>query len=539
MKFFFSIFLSLSLWVAGAAFASELAGFRSLEEQMGIKINGEIKVQAKYQDSFKTPLDTPEWENNVKSGANHRRDQNIRSKGYLTFSFGDVGQSEWFGIIETYFDANKPDSDTGEESEAVFEPFFLSFIMVRPFEVEGGRPFGVTLGIQSIPATINGFYSHVFAGDFDYDFSTNLSSGLISMPALTLDFHVSPDTGVGFTWARGCSYASEASAFLNPESASTLALWFEGKKYGFGLNAAMQWVGGNRGSTSTQETNNGNTYNEYSHDLYRHQVFNTLLSYTLDLSGLKIMPYMGYQAMWGDETPLPQFADEAATIQDFDYAGYDERAFKGNLKTGGFTLTKTLFGKKNELAIEFTKVDIPDFDGIGGLKKGTIDQFIQEYLKDNKDAVNELARQELGLPPGLNVDVTSLWSKSPLAGFSKTIYDFADIDFAVSAEHTIDLTNRIKLGAFAYSLKAKDDRTIGNTAYIKNQLEDKIAEKMVREIKLPQATALEMAKALVDAMGTEKIPDTDISYIQYIANDTKPAEWTDTWSVGMFISYAF
>lgn len=539
MKRFIFLMMIASFWIAGASLASELSGLQSLEERMGIAINGEIKVQAKYQDSFKTPFDHPEWDNHTKSGANHRSDQNIRSKGYLTFSFGDIGRSEWFGIVETSFDANRPDSDTGEESEAVFEPFFLSFIMYRPFVINGGRPLGLSLGIQSIPATINGYYSHIFAGDVDFDFAANLSSALTSMPAVTLDFHVKPDTGIGVTWARGCSYASEAAAFVHPESASTLALWLEGKKGGLGLNAAMQWVAGNRGSTAERETNNGNTYNEYSGHTYRHRLFNTLLSYTFTVYGTGIMPYIGYQSMGGDETPLPRFSDEEATIQDFDYSGYGAREFKGNLKTAGITLTRTLFGKQNELALEFTKVDIPDFDGIGGLKKGSIDQFIQRYLQDNKTAFNEMAKKELGLPAEMEMDMTGLWSKSPLAGFSKTIYNFADIDFVVNAEHTITLTDRIKMGAFAYSLKAKDDKTLGNTSYIKSQLEKAIAGKMVREIHLDSETSEDLAKAVVAAMEAETVPDTGLSYISYIANDTRPAEWTDTWAMGLFITYSF
>ncbi|MBU0991953.1 MAG: hypothetical protein KJ737_05615 [Proteobacteria bacterium] len=542
MKTFFAIFLSLTFLITASAPAAEPSEKNTIWDQMGIRINGELKVQAKYQDSYKTPLDHPQWANHAKSGANHRNDQNIRSKGYFNFSFGDIGQSEWFGIIETYFDANKPDTDTGEESEAVFEPFFFSCIMYRPFEMAGGRPFGATMGIQAVPATINGYYSHVFAGDFDLDFAANLSSGLISMPAITFDFHISQDTGVGVTWAKGCSYASEACAFVHPDSATTLALWLEGRKYGFGLNAAMQWVGGNRGSTSTKETNNGNTYNEYSDKVYRHQIFNTLLSYTFNLSGMEVKPFLGYQAMWGDETPLPQYADEEATIQDFEYAGYKSREFEGNLKTAGFTLTKTLFGKKNELAVEFTKVDIPGLDGIGGLKKGTIDQYIQVAMAENKDEINALAAEALGIPADMDVDVTAFWSKSPLAGFNKSIYNFADIDFVVSLEHTIALTDRIKLGAFAYSLKAKDDRTINNLPYIKTQMENQITKKIVREMRLSEENAAEISGMLVDELETRTLTDEtgqEVTYLQYIANDTKPAEWTDTWSVGMFISYNF
>ena len=541
MKIVLPFFLFLILFAAASPRSQ--ASDSPLWEQMGIRINGEIKVQAKYQDDYKTPLDHPQWGNHTKSGANHRSEQTFRSKGYFNFSFGDIGTSEWFGIVETYFDANNPDSDTGEESEAVFEPFFFSCIMYRPFEFEGGRPFGVTVGIQAVPATINGYYTHVFAGDLDFDFAANLMSGLISTPAVTFDFHVSPDTGIGLTWARGCSYASEAAAYLSPDSAITTALWVEGKKYGVGLNAAMQWVGGNRGSTSTETTNNGNEYNTYSDKRYRHQIFNALLSYTFTWSDTMVKPFVGYQAMWGDETPLPMFSDTSATVQDFEYAGYGSREFEGNLKTAGVTLEKTLFGKKHTLALEFTKVDVPNFDGIGGLKKGSIDQFFQKAIQADPDRINNAVAGQLGLdtlPQGM--DVTQLWSQSPLAGFSKTIYNFADIDFVACAEHTISLTDRITLGTFAYSLKARDDHTLNNLPYIRDQLETRIAKKMVREIHLSETMAANMATGLVSILDTETLIDEigqEVTYLQYIANDTKPVEWTDTWSVGMFIRYAF
>ena len=69
---FISLLATAAYWFACASYASELSEPPRLTKRMGVNINGEIKVQAKYQDSFKTPFDNPEWENHTKSGANHK-----------------------------------------------------------------------------------------------------------------------------------------------------------------------------------------------------------------------------------------------------------------------------------------------------------------------------------------------------------------------------------------------------------------------------------------------------------------------------------
>ena len=114
----------------------------------------------------------------ARSGANHRNDQNFRVRGSVHIYAGEPGETAWFVFTQLKFDANNPDeadtimsddSGTWDDSDYSID-IGNAFIMWRPFQLNGGRPFGITLGQQTIKATANAAYSNQFIGDFEDDF---------------------------------------------------------------------------------------------------------------------------------------------------------------------------------------------------------------------------------------------------------------------------------------------------------------------------------------------------------------------------------
>ncbi|MBU0990873.1 MAG: hypothetical protein KJ737_00145 [Proteobacteria bacterium] len=488
-------------------------------DSYGIKIRGKFKTVFKDQNSYKTPFDHPEYGYDLKSGASHRSDQPVRGTGEIDFYFGDLGKSEWFGGAQILLDANDPDTETGEYNESFVELGDL-VLMYRPVEMKGGRPFGITAGIQTIPSTMNGFTTYLFKGDVDLDFPANLVSGLINVPAITFDFHVDENTGIGFTYARGCSHISEVGTFMHKDSAKTLAFWARGKWRNIILSGAYQNVEGHRGSTETVETDNGNTYSEFGDDGFKHHLFNSTVACTFNIDQFMITPFVGYQTLKGDETPLPDYANEESTIQGFDYVPYGPREVKGELKTLGLKIKSELFGRTNIFCIEYTDAGMDDFNGIDGLKKGAVDRYIQP-------AVDFLF-------PDNN------WSETSISGFSSTVNKFSDIDYVLNAEYCISLNKSVKAGIFFFKLKAVNDPTINNETFITGQISERLKNKLMAENGFSEAAAdMTIDLVLLYLNTPQNMNGVTLSPIQDLLSDTKAAEWTDTQSIGFFFEYSF
>ena len=490
-----------------------------IEIQQDIDLEGTFKTVLKHQSSYKTPFDHPSYGYDQKSGANHREDQWIRSKAEATISLNKLGD-EWFGIFHASLDTNMPDTDAGESAEGKMEVSDIA-IMWRPFYFQGGRPFGVTAGIQTLPPTLNGFNTYLFEGDIDLDFPANLATGLISVPAITFDFHINPDTGIGMTGAKGCSYISESGTFLNPDSSTTFAFWVRGKINHIRIAGAYQRVVGNRGSTKPIQTDSGNTYSIYSDKGYGHFVGNGTISYTTDISDMKIMPYYGYQILKGDETPLPDYQNEENTAEAFSYAPYGPRKIKGEIHTIGLKINKEIFKKKSVMCLEYSDVVMGGFNGLDGLKKGAVDRYVDSAFK--------------------MINFDGFWSESSISGWGTAINKFADIDYMLNLEYVIELRKHIKAGVFFYSLKSVDDKTINNSEYISKQIRDRLKNKLIVENRLDDFSAGVMAEMMFQALRTipQNVGGITLTPFQDVLNDTKAGEWTDTKSIGMFVSYCF
>lgn len=496
----------------------------SLLQSLEIKINGNINTVIKHQNSYKTPFDHPQYGYDLKSGANHRYDQSIRATGDIFIFKGELGKSEWFSGAYITLDANDPDTDStesGEYNESVIELQNI-ILMYRPFVFKGGRPIGVTVGIQTVPSTINGYNTYLFNGDPDNDFAANFVSGLINVPAITLDCHFNENTGIGFTYAKGCSYISEAGAFLNKDSARTLALWSKIKLYNFHFSGAYQYVKGNRGATDTITTDSGNSYSEYDDHGFDHFISNITMAFSIPLHHFgEITPFIGYQLMKGDETPLPDYSDTNSSIHGFTYTAYGPRSIQGELRTIGLKMTSDVLLKKtSEICIELTQNNMEDMNGIDGLKKGAVDRYIQ---------------------PAIDYFSPGQWSISSLSGKSSTINKFVDVDYVLNSEYCLSLNESIKIGLFYYRLKAKDDPTINNKAFIEHQIYERTKLKLINENGLSNEQADSISQAILRYLNEpQNMGDgIDLTPIQDILNDTLAAEWTNTESFGIFMKYSF
>ena len=451
----FLIILVLMFIFSNLIFAEEI-----LIKDLGIKCSGKLKTVIKNQNAYKNPYDNIQNGYTTYSGASHRDDQMFRATGEIQLYFGEVGKTEWFGGAAIIFDANDPDTDTGEENEPLIELTDLA-LMWRPLYVNGGRPFGITAGVQTILPTINGFSTYLFQGDIDLDFPANLVSGLISVPAITVDFHLNQDTGIGITYAKGCSYVSEVGTFMAPDSATTIAYWVRGKFFNIGMTGALQRVIGNRGSTEKIETDSGGSYNAYSDRGYEHFIFNALLSYTVEFSDFKVMPYIGYQRIEGDELPLPDWQDNDASIDTISYAGYGPRKIKGEIKSGGLKIIADFLKRTHTFCAEYSDGITDDFNGIDSLKKGAVNRYIKAPLN--------------------LIGMGNSWSMTPISGFGTAVNKLADIDYIINAEWAINYTKNLKMGLFYYKFKSNNDPTINNSSFISQQIEERVKNKLMKE----------------------------------------------------------
>ena len=483
-----------------------------------LKVTGNIKTIIKEQKSYKSPFDHPEYGYNLYSGASHRSDQPIRATGEIDFYFGDLGKTEWFSGAQIYLDANDPDTETGEYNESFVELGDL-ILMYRPFEFKGGRPFGITIGIQTIPYTMNAFTTYLFEGDVDRDFPSGLVSGLMNVPAVTIDFHLDDNKGLGITYAKGCSHISEVGTFMHKDSAKTIAFWLSGTWNDIRFTGAYQHVVGNRGSTDTVETDNGNSYSEFSDNGFKHNLFNAAITWTINLNSIQLKPFVGYQRLKGYETPLPDYSNVNSTIQSFHYGPYDPRSINGELRTIGFTLKKNIFDIPNLFCIEYTDAVMDNYNGIDGLKIGAVDRYIH---------------------PIINIMFPSFdWSYTPIEGLGTTINKFSDIDYTLNLEYTISI-KLVKVGIFYYTMRSNNDPTINNKKFISEQISNRLKNKLIKENNfLENQAEITVDMIMLYLQTPQNMNGITLSPIQDLLNDTKAAEWTNSQSIGIFLKYSF
>lgn len=497
---FFTIFFSINFFFI----VSELFSYQNIFENLSIY--SEFSCVAKTQNSYYTPLDNPIWKIDFRSGANHRKDQIIRTAGEIDLCIGKPGE-KFFGLLQFNFDANDPDFNINEQSEAYFDTGNI-FFNYRPFEFFGGRPFGITLGVQPIKATANAAYSYIFSGDFEEDFILYTCNFLNYAPAVTLDLHFSKTNGIGFSYCKKAPDISNIAFAINTQHADTKVFWAEMKKWNFNLNLAYQIVDGEQYATEINHTNNGNIYYRYQNS-HKHKLFNSLLKYTIKLNGSTVAPWFGYQKLFGDEAQLPYL----------EKIGYADRYISA------YTLNYGLSFRKNKMlfVMDFSKLHTSKLDGIDSLPYGY---------------VNELIKPIYSLFP-TSTDYN--WSNTPIEGKSQSVYYASGLDSVAHIEFLYEISKRIKIGAFMYILHNQNDHTMGNENFVRQQLSNRISSKLLKEANIDITEAEEITNNIMNVIDNVEIQmdgqtATIFNQIMYAC---RVPYWEDTYSTGIFVRYSF
>jgi len=398
-----------------------------LEPSSKLRISGKIHTYAKVQDNYQTPLDGVY---NVREGANYRENQHFRAKTVINFMYGELGD-EWFGLAQVAMDANDPDhgdADNANANAITFgEDFSAVFAMYRPFEVDGGRPFGVMMGVIPVKATANAAYFHYFLGDIEEDVILYTAPAIVHTPGIGFDFHLTEDTGFGVAYLNGVEDASEIAALMEPDSAENYVIWGEAKKWGFGWNGAAQLISGaGVGDLTLAETTPaGNEL--YSYDQKSdHQVYNTMLTYKRDIGPVAIMPGFGYQLITGEACAVT--ASNGLQLAERD-----------------INLSNIQFGLKDipgQFAILYTDSNTEDFDAFG------------QFTSDSGNAMIDAA---VGGTPVYDPGdwITSGPPTIDAAGTSETVTGVAGVDNDLHIEYRFNVTDNVELGLFYYLMNAE------------------------------------------------------------------------------------
>ena len=401
-----------------------------------VTITGEINAIAKVQKSYQSPLDLF----GVREGANYRSEQSFRGFGNMILSYGSPAD-EWFAAAKIEFDANDPDlkdddyydepasedyrTHNNNQSEYNFTMEY-AFVMYRPFEMRGGRPFGIMAGMIPLKATANAAYFTFFRADPEEDFILYTCTALTEVPGIGLDFHISDTTGIGVAFTRGVKDASELGTLIKTDSAENWVFWAEAGEYNFGFNFAYQVVKGEGEPSDIWTTPSGNVLYEFNQP-YSHYLLNTMLTYTFGWGNLKFTPAVGYQRVAGEECMAVE--------------GYDPRDVAISTYSYGLKIDTHFFNIPGELSFLYTDVpDLEKFEGVKTIPKGTLADVLP------------------GLP-----DI-------PEEGKGHGILALMEVESDFHAEYVLKVNPHTEVGVFFYQVKTVNDRT-KEAAYIRDQLQ--------------------------------------------------------------------
>ncbi len=466
------------------------------------RISGELTTYAKVQDDYQTPLDEVA---NVREGANYRSDQHFRAKAYVNMTYGKPGD-KFFGLAQVNFDANDPDvgdEENDNSSEAKLDVDSV-FAMYRPFEVNGGRPLGISVGVLPIKATANCAYFNKFEGDIDDDFIFYTCTALPEVPGINVDFHFTKDIGIGAAYVEGIDDGSEIGAFMEKDSAENFVLWAEAKKWGFGFNGAVQFVDGEADADVEEITPAGNELASYTGES-SHTLGNAQLTYTMDLGGFQVMPAVGLLWISGEKCEISPTSPE----RDIDMKNYQ----------AGLKFFTNLFDIPGELSILYTAMDTDEFKGLGTLSSSGINEGIDDT----------------GVAAGLWSDGTWTTSNAALGSLadapavaaaetSEAVTPVAGIDNDLHVEYKFKLTDRIEMGLFYYSMSAEtiSASEIANEAF--SQLDGSATDQRLTLMTGSSAAADQILQGYSQAVGE---------------NLAQTWEWTDQESFGIFFNILF
>lgn len=500
----------------------------SIIDSLMPEIHGQLETVLKKENSYRSPFDIPVWGWGMRAGDSNRNSQMLRTKGEVFFTKGDLGKSEFFGVFSLTVDANDPDNIKGysapagvtttqadiAEKNKNYEMNKVeinnAFVMWRPFEFGGGRPFGVSFGIQSIAETANAAYTHMFKGDIDQEFIAYTVTAFTQKPMINADFHIGEGTGIGYAFAKGASdFTQNSSGFSNEYSYSHIA-YAEVKKFGITGNAAYVYTRGNREPTDWTGTAYGNkwyeTYGETglgayktANDKYASQAINASLGYTIDLGKYaQIKPFVGYQRTWGDVAPGIAYQQ---------VGGYAKQTNKAEVYTAGMEIVSDILPKTITLAGEFSKVKTPSMNGYAGLDDGQID---------------------------LAAGTFSTRDFKGIAGGAESTYTVVGLDWMGQLEATVDISKNFSITAFAKHIQAQ---SVGNKVKGTTKQKTEIAKRILMAGGADEATATAMAPSVVN--GT--IPVAAYTQLTTALDNANlfGTEWTNCTSFGLSANYKF
>lgn len=510
-------------------------------EDYKLDISGEVEAVIKSQDNFKTPFDYVDWGWATRGGASEKDSQFARVQGSVNFSSGTLGMSEYFGMLSLWADPQSTNDNVeirknqvGDTTWTQFEKNKVeltnAFVMWRPYAVKDdngnliGRPFGITVGNQSIPATINALNTNIFRGDIDGDFIAYSNTALLNKPGVHLDFHTGK-FGVGYAYLKGSSDLLNNSAGYTNERSRTQVVYADTTLDKFSANMAYQKSEGNRKTIDTLsqiKTFFGDTtiadidYDDYA---YGGTAINMSFAYDISLGeNHKLIPFVGYQKT--DTEVAPDIIVETANKE---YgSNFNIQKVEAEFTTVGAKFETKLFGKKVKISAEYSKCDTPSSSGFDLIYDGQLDYAVQSMF-ENSAVQSQLAAIDAmtgGMTSyaGTTYDMTDA-SFSGIAGNGNTTYTLAGLDAMGQLDVTIEMNENFDLTFFYKMAKSKD------VDYeVSDDQKQELATKISTTCGMDSATAGALAENLA-----EQIEDT-------IKDGTR---WDDYNSVGMSVVYRF
>lgn len=470
-------------------------------------ISGGVTSVFKIQESYQTPLDSDITTD--RSGASNRDSQINRTNGYVNVSSGIPGESQFFAVATITLDANSADniddfeyngdigdseSNMNNESQTKVDVSNL-FVMWRPLEINGGRPLGISLGQQTIKATANPAYSHVFGGDLDYDYILNVLAIVADKPMVNVDFHITPQTGIGYAFSQGANDMIQQASYFDNEYSTTQTVYAELGLLGININAAFQMINGNSVLIDDVETEAGNTYYvaDYGYTAY---TLNGQINYNIAFGDTSFMPFAGYQMVWGEQAPV-------ASIQTANI--YDIKEVEVNVISLGGVISSKVMDKKVKLAGSYNMINTPDFEGLTGLQDGSLAAF--------------------GITDSL----------ANVIDYNKSVFSFAGLDAMYNVQASVDVTDNFTLSIFLHGTLTKKLNLDSTEAITDVFVAQAIADTYTAYgVVLTEEEAVAAVEA--DATAQATIP----VYAAMIDDGySKAGEWTDNMSFGVSLEYRF
>lgn len=534
-------------------------------ENYKLNISGEVEAVIKSQDNITTPFDYVDWGWAVRGGADERESQFARVQGTLNFSSGTLGMSEYFAVMSLYMDPQASNDNVELRKGQLGEPTWTqfernkveltnAFVMWRPWAVkdeEGnliGRPFGITVGNQSIPATANALSTNFFRGDIDGDFIAYTTTALLNKPGVHVDFHTGK-IGLGYAYLRGSSDLINNSSGFDNGVSETHVIYANAKQSGFHFNVAYQNSKGNRKVVDSRGDvkdffggNNENISVNTDKDAYSGNVLNLSLAYELALGeNSTLKPFIAYQKT--NTEVAPDIIVE--TANKYYNTGFNIQKVEAEFTTVGASYETTLFGRRVRIAGEFSKCDTPKSQGLDLVYDGQVDYAVQQSFDDIRNGAKAGIISQLGGTDYDSVKNTTYAGFGGLtgsqiinmmlpateynmeagnfqgiAGNGKTTYTLAGLDSMGQLEATIEMSSNVDLTFFYKMAKGKNVNNKVSDSQIEQLKQGFIGSGITTDNTIAEA----MAKGLAGEI--EKA----------IKDGTK---WSDYNSFGMSVVYRF